>query len=98
VYYIFPVVPVCHPDAWLEKDFVKSDQFEYSGINTLALFKGSHPAIILERIEKKNWKFDYDIVFSNLSIKDRFKKFLRKYLGIEIGYKSYIKISSIPSI
>lgn len=81
-----------HPDTWLEKNVVKADEFDYSGIDALALFKGTHPAVMLDRIEKKNWKFDFDITFSNLSIKDRFKIFLRKYTGIEIGYKNYLKI------
>jgi len=81
-----------HPDTWLEKNVAKADEFDYSGIDALKLFDGTHPAVMLERIQKKNWKFDFDIAFSNLSVKDRFKIFLRKYLGIEIGYKNYIKI------
>jgi hypothetical protein len=71
---------------------VKADEFDYSGIDALHLFRGTHPAVMLDRIEKKNWKFDFDIAFSNLSIKDRFKLFLRKFTGIEIGYKNYNKI------
>jgi len=81
-----------HPDNWLEKNVVKADEFDYSGIDALKIFKGTHPLVMLERINKKNWKFDYDISFSNLSLKDRFKSILRKYTGIEIGYKNYIKI------
>lgn len=81
-----------HPDNWLEKNVVKSEEFDYSGIDALALFEGTHPTVMCDRITNKNWKFDFDISFSNLSIKDRFKKFLRKYLGIEIGFKNYIKI------
>jgi len=56
------------------------------------LFQGTHPRVMLDRIENKNWKFDFDIAFSNLSLKDRFKSILRKYLGIETGYKNYKKI------
>jgi len=81
-----------HSDTWLEKNVAKKGEFEYSGIDALQLFKGTHPAVIHDRISKKNWKFDYDIAFSNLSLKDKFKLFLRKYLGIEIGYRNYIKI------
>jgi hypothetical protein len=71
---------------------VKAEKFDYSGIDALELFKGTHPEIMHERIKNKNWKFDYDIAFSNLSLKDRFKQFLLNYIGIEIGYKNYIKI------
>ena len=81
-----------HPDNWLEKNVVKAEEFDYSGIDALTLFHGTHPAVMLDRIQRKNWKFDFDIAFSNLSAKDRVKSFLRKYTGIEIGYKNYIEI------
>lgn len=81
-----------HTDQWLEKNVVKAAEFDYSGIDALALFTGTHPAVMLPRIEKKNWKFDFDIAFSNLGLKDRIKMILRKYLGVETGYKNYIKI------
>jgi hypothetical protein len=81
-----------HPDNWLEKNVIKADKFDYSGIDALELFRGTHPAVMLGRIEKKNWKFDFDIAFSNLSLKDRFKLLLRKYTGIETRYKNYIRI------
>ncbi|MDO9253895.1 MAG: hypothetical protein Q7U54_00180 [Bacteroidales bacterium] len=80
-----------HSDTWLEKNVAKKGEFEYSGIDALQLFNGTHPSVIHDRIAKKNWKFDYDIAFSNLSMKDKFKLFLRKYFGIEIGYRNYIK-------
>jgi hypothetical protein len=81
-----------HPDNWLEKNVVKADEFDYSVIDALEIFQGTHPAVMLDHIAKKNWKFDYDISISKLSLKDKFKLFLRKNLGIEIGYKNYIKI------
>ncbi len=81
-----------HPDNWIEKNVVKATEFDYSGIDALERFKGTHPAVMLERIKKKNWKFDYDIAFSNLNVKDRIKFMLRKYAGIELGYKNYIRI------
>lgn len=81
-----------HPDYWLEKNVAKANEFDYSGIDALEIFKGTHPAVMLNRISKKNWKFDYDIAFSKFGMKDKFKLFLKKYLGIEIGYRNYIKI------
>lgn len=78
-----------HPDNWVEKNVVKADSFDYSGIDALERFKGTHPAVMLERIKTKNWKFDFDLTYNNLSIKDKFKKALRKYTGIEIGYRNY---------
>jgi len=81
-----------HPDHWIEKNVVKAEEFDYSGINALKLFDGIHPEVMRDRIQRKNWKFDFDISFSNTSAKDRLKLFLKKYLGIETGYRNYIKI------
>jgi hypothetical protein len=81
-----------HSDKWVDKNVAKSNEFDYSGIDALELFQGTHPLVMLDRIAKKNWKFDYDLSFSNLSMKDHFKKWLRKYTGIEIGYKNYKKV------
>lgn len=81
-----------HPDKWLEKNVAKADEFDYSEIDALALFRETHPAVMVNRIESRNWKFDFDIAYSNLSLKDRVKILLRKYLGVEAGYRNYIKI------
>jgi hypothetical protein len=81
-----------HSDNWVDKNVAKSNEFDYSGIDALELFQGTHPRVMLDRIAKKNWKFDYDLSYSNLSMKDQFKKWLRKYTGIEIGYKNYKKV------
>jgi len=74
------------------KDFEKTaDNFEYEHfVNSIAPFKGSHPKVISELIEKKNWKFEYDISMSNKSLKDKTKEFLKKYLGINTYYTNYI--------
>ena len=81
-----------HPDQWIEKNVAKADEFDYSGITALRLFDETHPAVMLDRIQRKNWKFDFDISYSNTSFKDRLKLLLRKYLGIETGYRNYINI------
>ena len=81
-----------HPDIWVEQHVAKADEFDYSGIDAIELFQGTHPSVMLDRIARKNWKFDFDIAFSNLSVKDRLKIFLRKYAGMELGYKNYLKI------
>ncbi|MDD4645893.1 MAG: hypothetical protein PHY99_07890 [Bacteroidales bacterium] len=81
-----------HPDNWVEKNVLKADEFDYSGIDALHWFQGTHPAVMLDRIEKKNWKFDFDLSMSNLSLKDQAKLLIKKTLGVELGYKNYKKI------
>ena len=64
--------------------------FDYSEIDSLNIFKGTHPGVMNERIKRKNWNFDYDISFNNFSLKEKFKNFLYKLTGKEFfSYKNY---------
>jgi hypothetical protein len=79
-----------HDDAWLESNVIKADAFDYFGdIDELAKFKGTHPAVMQERINRINWQFDYDISYNKRSLKTKFKKFAEDVLGISISYKNY---------
>ncbi len=79
-----------HSDDWLEKNIVKTDKFDYSGIDALKLFEGTHPVCMQKRIREKNWKFDYDLSYNNLSFKEKIKKIAENITGIRIGeYKNY---------
>lgn len=78
-----------HDDTWIEQNVVKADEFDYSSINALEPFKGTHPEVMKDRISKKNWKFDHDISTNRLTIKDKFKKFVKRAFGINIAYKNY---------
>ncbi|MCK9206346.1 MAG: hypothetical protein M0P66_04465 [Salinivirgaceae bacterium] len=78
-----------HSDQWVEKNVAKAETFDYSVIDALERFNGSHPQVMGKRILEKNWKFDRDLSLNRLSFKDRFKKFMLRNLGIFIGYKNY---------
>ena len=78
-----------HSDEWVEKNVVKSEAFDYSAVDALEVFKGTHPKIMQSRINSTNWKFDHDLSMNRLKLKDRFKKMMMQNFGIEIGYKNY---------
>lgn len=82
-----------HDDAWMKEHVKEVEEFDYfANIDALAEFTGSHPAVMQARIAAKNWKFDYDITFNKTKLKDKLKRFLRTYLGIDIRYKNYRKL------
>ncbi len=82
-----------HSDKWVEQNIVKPGGFSYENhVKSLRPFKGDHPMVMQDRIKKKNWKFDYDISFNNKTIKDRFKDFLKRSLGLDFSYRNYIKL------
>lgn len=75
-----------HDDQWLEENLAKASEFDYSNIDSLELFTDTHPAVMKDRIARKNWKFDFDVSKKNYSFKERVKRFF----GFRIGeYKNY---------
>lgn len=77
-------------DAWVDKNIAKAEEFDYSGIDALAHFKGSHPMVMEPRIKRKNWKFDHDISKNTFTRKEKIKRFIEKLTGRRIlQYKNY---------
>jgi hypothetical protein len=71
------------------KDSNGTKEFDYSSIDALSSFTGTHPKVMEERIRRKNWSFEHDISFNKLSLRYRGKIFIKKYLGINTYYENY---------
>ena len=66
------------------------DNFDYSEIDSLTNFNGTHPAVMQARIARVNWQFDFDIREKKLSLKNRFRAWIEKLTGWRIGeYKNF---------
>ncbi|MEA5258458.1 glycosyltransferase family 2 protein [Arcicella aquatica] len=66
------------------------EAFDYSEIDSLTLFDGTHPAVMQARIDSVNWMFDYDIHEKKLSLKNQLKMTIEKLTGYRIGeYRNY---------
>jgi hypothetical protein len=66
-----------------------NNEFDYSSIDSLSLFTDTHPKVMEERIQRKNWNFEHDISFNRLSLRYKGKIFIKKYLGINTYYENY---------
>ncbi|MET6999558.1 glycosyltransferase family 2 protein [Chitinophaga defluvii] len=67
-----------------------AEPFDYSGIDSLALFKGTHPAVMQQRINSRNWKFDFDISRKKFSFKEGLLYWIEKRTGKRLfDYKNY---------
>jgi hypothetical protein len=73
---------------WLRK-VDQNKSFDYSSVDSLSLFSGTHPEVMRPHIERKNWIFDYDISFNRLSLRYKAKIFLKEHLGINSFYENY---------
>jgi hypothetical protein len=79
-----------HTDEWVEKNIATADEFDYSGVDALGLFKGTHPAVMQDRINRINWKFDYDLSYRRFSLKDRIRLFVESISGYRLWeYRNY---------
>jgi hypothetical protein len=66
------------------------EAFDYSRIDSLSLFKDTHPKVMQARIERVNWMFDFDIKIKKLSFKNRLRMAIEKLTGWRIGeYRNY---------
>jgi hypothetical protein len=80
-----------HDDQWIDENIrTEGNSYAYDRhVRELKLFSEEHPQLMKERIEAKNWKFDYDISHNRQSLKDTLKAFLNKVFGIDLAYKNY---------
>lgn len=79
-----------HSDEWVDNNIVKVDEFDYTKIDSLELFKGSHPLVMQERIKMLNWKFEHDIRIKKYSNKEKIQRIIEKIFKTRIGeYKNY---------
>ncbi|MCU0460990.1 MAG: hypothetical protein MUF36_03075 [Bacteroidales bacterium] len=75
--------------SWIQEVSKGQNAFDYSSIDALKLFNGTHPAVMENHIKRKNWNFEHDISFNKVPFKYRGKIFLKKYLGINTFYENY---------
>lgn len=79
-----------HTDEWVEKNVIKADEYDYGNIDSLKEFDGIHPQVMKERIERVNWKFEFDTSKSKMKLKYRVRRWIEKVFGISIGeYRNY---------
>jgi len=79
-----------HHDEWMQKNISSAHEFDYSKMGSLQKFSESHPVVMHNRIQSKNWKFTYDPSPKNISLKNKLSDLVEKFSGWRIGeYKNY---------
>jgi hypothetical protein len=81
-----------HDDAWLEKHVGASQEYDYSNVDLLEIYKGSHPAVISPRIARANWSFNYDRKKVKRNLKYRILYFIEKLIGWRLGENRNYKL------
>lgn len=82
-----------HDDEWMKKNIAQVEEFDYSQIDSLEEFKGTHPQVFQTRVKAVDWNFKFDQSQIKLSLKDKFLLFIEKTTGWKVGeYKNYKEI------
>ncbi|AQG80800.1 glycosyl transferase [Spirosoma montaniterrae] len=77
----------------IDKAHATVDAFDYSKIDSLAHFSGTHPAVMQPRVDRLNWPFSFDTRQKKYSPRVALLTFIEKLTGWRIGeYKNYKRI------
>lgn len=75
------------------KKRVNISEFDYGEVDSLKVFKGTHPQVMQSRIDEKNWKFEHDISRKKFDFKDSILYWIEKRTGKRLfDYRNYKKI------
>ena len=68
----------------------KEDLFDYSRIDSLAMFTGTHPQVMHERINAMDWDFDHDVNNKKFGWKDKMLYKVEQWTGKRLfEYRNY---------
>ncbi|PBQ32513.1 glycosyl transferase [Sphingobacteriaceae bacterium] len=82
-----------HDDAWMKNNIPEVEEFDYSNIDLLEIYKGSHPKVFETRIQHANWNFKYDLKKVKRNLKYRFLFLVEKLTGWRIGENRNYRIT-----
>ena len=87
-----------HSDDVVNKRIGQSALFDYSQIDSIKPYTGTHPACMNQRLLGMNWEFQPEIGKKRMGARARFLYAIESWLGWRIGeYKNYIKVASFDN-
>lgn len=80
-----------HTDDWMQENVPGVDEFDYSNIDKLEKFTGTHPQVMQDRIKTMNWQFSFDPTQEiKQPLKYKLANWFEAKTGKRIGeYKNY---------
>lgn len=72
------------------EELIVPEDYATTLVNALQKFKGTHPAVMQQRIQSADWIFNYQKVKGKLRFKDHFKNWIEKLTGKRpFDYQNY---------
>jgi hypothetical protein len=82
-----------HNDEWLKENVAEANEYDYSVIDSLKRFRGTHPAVMKERLKRMNWNFSWDTSKKKFKLKEGFLYWFEKITGKRLfEYKNYREV------
>jgi len=82
-----------HDDNWVKENVAEADAYDYSVIDSLVKFTGTHPEVMRKRLQRMNWNFHFDASKRKVSLKNKLIALVEKLTGYRLfEYKNYKKI------
>ena len=82
-------------DESLKDEPVQSDHFDFNQFDSLRKFEGTHPVVMQNRIDAKNWNVELDISQKKFSFKNRILYWIEKTTGRRLfDFRNYKKIKA----
>jgi hypothetical protein len=82
-----------HDDEWVKQHVAQATNYDYSTIDSLKPFTGTHPAVMQQRLQRMNWDFSWNENQKKFSFKNKLLYFIEKHLGYRLfEYKNYTVI------
>ncbi|MBC7873036.1 MAG: glycosyltransferase family 2 protein [Ferruginibacter sp.] len=87
-------VPKAAHDQWRAELEQKNTRFDYSNIDSVSIFEGTHPGVMNELVGKEDWEFNIDLKKKHFkNIKHRLLYFLSQKFGWRpFEYSNYKRI------
>ena len=84
-----------HDDKWLEQNNSKKDEYDYSIVDSVKSFQGTHPLLMKQLVDAQDWEFQFDPKQAKFSVKGKFLFVVENLTGWRIGeYKNYKIVKS----
>lgn len=83
-------IALWHSQEEIDKIQPENTDFDYSKIDSLRIFNGTHPTVMQKRIDAASWNFEFNVAEKKYSTKNKILFFIEKLTGWRIGeYKNY---------
>ena len=79
-----------HDDQWMKEHIPAVEAFDYSSIDSVASFEGTHPSVMQARVDRQHWNVAIDPAKKKLSPRYRVLLFIERLTGWRVGeYRNY---------